>query len=84
MKKHFLILIFCITGLSVLSANQLFPTDKPLVLILLGPPGAGKGTQAVSLSKELEIPHISAGDLFRENIRNKTPLGKKANNHVRV
>jgi adenylate kinase len=44
-------------------------------IILLGAPGAGKGTQAVNLSRMLSIPHISTGDIFRENIRNGTKLG---------
>lgn len=48
------------------------------VVILLGPPGSGKGTQAVRLTKELGIPHISTGDLFRENISKDTELGKRA------
>lgn len=52
------------------------------VIILLGPPGSGKGTQAVRLSKELMKPHISTGDLFRENIRQKTSLGIKAKEYV--
>ena len=41
----------------------------------MGPPGAGKGTQAVNISKTLNIPHISTGDIFRENMKNETPLG---------
>ncbi len=48
------------------------------VVILLGPPGSGKGTQAVRLTKELGIPHISTGDLFRENISKDTALGQRA------
>ncbi|WP_312097220.1 adenylate kinase [Corynebacterium dentalis] len=47
-------------------------------LVLLGPPGAGKGTQAALLSDSLKIPHISTGDLFRANISNGTDLGKQA------
>jgi adenylate kinase len=50
----------------------------PRVVILLGPPGAGKGTQAVRLSSALGLPHVSTGDLFRENMKAGTPLGKKA------
>ncbi|MEM5948521.1 adenylate kinase [Spirochaetia bacterium 38H-sp] len=46
-------------------------------LVFLGPPGAGKGTIAAIVSKDLGIPHISTGDLFREAIKNKTELGKK-------
>ena len=47
-------------------------------IILLGPPGAGKGTQAEVISKKLEIPHISTGDILRESIKNKTSLGEEA------
>jgi adenylate kinase len=45
---------------------------------MLGAPGAGKGTQAAILSKQFKIPHISSGDIFRENIKNQTELGKLA------
>jgi len=44
-------------------------------IVLLGPPGAGKGTQAEAISKMLHLPHISSGDIFRENLKNKTELG---------
>ena len=47
-------------------------------LIILGPPGAGKGTQADSIIKKYHIPHISTGDILRENIKNETDLGKQA------
>lgn len=46
-------------------------------IVILGAPGAGKGTQAVNLSATLKIPHISTGDIFRSNIKAGTPLGKK-------
>ncbi|MBG9348518.1 adenylate kinase [Corynebacterium belfantii] len=51
-------------------------------LVLLGPPGAGKGTQAAILSEKLRIPHISTGDLFRANIGEGTPLGKEAKSYI--
>ena len=51
-------------------------------VILLGPPGAGKGTQATTIVKEYQIPHISTGDIFRENIKNGTELGKKAQEYM--
>jgi adenylate kinase len=47
-------------------------------IVLLGPPGAGKGTQAERLSERLGVPHISTGDMFRENIKNDTELGREA------
>ena len=51
-------------------------------LVLLGPPGAGKGTQAVLLSEKLGVPHISTGDLFRANIGEGTPLGVEAKGYI--
>jgi adenylate kinase len=50
--------------------------------ILLGPPGAGKGTQAETIVKEFSIPHISTGDIFRSNIKEGTSLGKKAKEYM--
>jgi adenylate kinase len=47
-------------------------------IVLLGPPGAGKGTQAVAVSETLGLPHVSSGDIFRENIKSQTQLGKLA------
>ncbi|WP_077075571.1 adenylate kinase [Aedoeadaptatus urinae] len=47
-------------------------------LVILGPPGAGKGTQAASIVDTYQVVHISTGDIFRENIKNATELGKKA------
>lgn len=51
-------------------------------LVLVGPPGAGKGTQAAVLSEQLAVPHISTGDLFRANIGNATPLGQEAKSYL--
>ena len=51
-------------------------------IIMLGAPGAGKGTQAKMLSEKYDIPHISTGDIFRANIKNQTELGKKAKGYM--
>ena len=51
-------------------------------LVLLGPPGAGKGTQASAIVKKYNIPHISTGDIFRANIKEGTDLGKKAKEYM--
>lgn len=51
-------------------------------LVLLGAPGAGKGTQASNLAELLQIPHISTGDIFRANLREQTPLGMKAKSYM--
>ncbi|HEY68469.1 MAG TPA: adenylate kinase [Thermoflexia bacterium] len=53
-----------------------------MYLVLLGPPGAGKGTQAERLEKELHLPHIASGDLFRENLKRKTELGLLAKKYM--
>lgn len=51
-------------------------------IIMLGAPGAGKGTQAKKISDKYQIPHISTGDIFRANIKNGTELGKKAKTYM--
>ncbi|MCT2592267.1 adenylate kinase [Streptomyces sp. N2-109] len=51
-------------------------------IVLVGPPGAGKGTQAAYLAENLSIPHISTGDLFRANISQGTPLGLQAKEYM--
>lgn len=51
-------------------------------IVLLGPPGAGKGTQAEAISEKLHLPHISSGDIFRENLKNKTELGILAAGYI--
>lgn len=51
-------------------------------IVLLGPPGAGKGTQAEAISARLHLPHISSGDIFREHLKNETKLGKLAAEYI--
>lgn len=51
-------------------------------IVLLGPPGVGKGTQADRLENELGLPHIASGDLFRENLGKDTPLGRQAREYM--
>ncbi len=51
-------------------------------IVLLGPPGAGKGTQAEAISSKLHLPHISSGDIFRENLKEQTELGKLAGGYI--
>ncbi|ACB83814.1 adenylate kinase [Natranaerobius thermophilus] len=51
-------------------------------IILMGPPGAGKGTQAEKLSKELDVPHIATGDIFRKAVSEGTELGKEAKSYM--
>ena len=51
-------------------------------LVLFGPPGAGKGTQALYLRDYLDVPHISSGDLFRYHLQQKTRLGIQASEYI--
>lgn len=51
-------------------------------LLIMGPPGAGKGTQAKYIAERFSIPHISTGDIFRENLKNQTPIGLEAKSYM--
>lgn len=76
-------LIGCCLGLGLHAA--IIPPPAPIStmsIILLGPPGSGKGTQAIRLSQALNIPHISTGDLFRDHIKRKTELGQAASSYM--
>ena len=53
-----------------------------MYIVMLGPPGAGKGTQAKKLAQHLDLVHVSTGDLFRENLKNETPLGQLAQQYM--
>ncbi len=55
---------------------------NPLYVVMLGAPGAGKGTQARLLSEALGVPQVSSGDIFRENLKNQTPLGLLAKQYM--
>lgn len=81
MQRYILILLTLILSATILYAK----TDEKSgqqVIILFGPPASGKGTQAVRLAKAIHLPHISTGDLFRENISKNTPLGQKAKSYI--
>ncbi len=83
MRKHWVGLMYMV-GLLFSNPTSAIACaeNRPLVIILMGPPGSGKGTHAGPLSQQLHLPHISTGDLFRENIRSMTPLGVVAKNHM--
>lgn len=53
-----------------------------MYFVLLGPPGAGKGTQAARIEAKYQIPHVATGDIFRREIKNETALGKKAKSYI--
>lgn len=78
MQLVYLLTLALLIPFAFLSAE----TIRPQVVIFLGPPASGKGTQASRLADELKVPHISTGDLFRENIRQNTDLGKKAKSYM--
>lgn len=62
---------------------SLAPTAaEPVNLVFVGPPGAGKGTQAEMLEKQLRIPHISTGSMLRQNVKDRTELGLKAQSYM--
>ncbi len=55
-----------------------------MIILLMGAPGVGKGTQSAVLARELKIPHISMGDILRENVKNQTPIGVKAETFMKM
>ncbi|NGX49490.1 MAG: adenylate kinase [Candidatus Anoxychlamydiales bacterium] len=78
MKNILLLFGLAVVLLIGLTTYRNSKKEKPLVVIMMGTPGTGKGTHSSELSKALKIPHISTGDLFRENIKNETELGRAA------
>lgn len=73
MIKYLLTLLFLMANLQATQTQ---------VIILLGPPGSGKGSQASIIKEKLDVAHISTGDLLRENIKQKTELGKQAKGYM--
>ena len=76
--KKFLITL----SLLLVCGYTLFAMQPKNVIILLGPPGAGKGTQAIHISEDHNLPQISTGNLFRENLRASTPVGQRAKSYM--
>lgn len=74
MQTYFICLLILFLPLTLLAEKM---TAGKQVVIVLGAPASGKGTQSLRLAEALKIPHISTGDLFRENIANQTPIGKQ-------
>lgn len=60
-----------------------FPFDSLKIVFVLGGPGSGKGTQCTEIAKKFGLAHISTGDILREEVRNKTMVGKKAEELIR-
>lgn len=80
MKLLLSVIFSFIFSTAMIAANS--PMTQQQIIILLGAPASGKGTQAKFIVSQLQIPHISTGDLFRENIKNKTQLGQDAKHYI--
>lgn len=80
--KIFLASFLAVCIYQLLLVGDIEMKNKKLIVIMLGPPGSGKGTQTKLLSEDLAIPQISTGDLFRFNMKENTPLGLKAKGFV--
>lgn len=81
MQCYILAFLIPFASFSMLNAS-LNENKEQNVIILFGPPASGKGTQAARIADTTHLPHISTGDLFRENIRDNTPLGRKAKEYI--
>lgn len=80
MRKVLFLFLLLFVPFTLLAMSK---ADKPkTVVVLLGAPGAGKGTQATAISETFQLPHISTGDLFRDNIRRHTEIGKKVKSYI--
>lgn len=76
MQFYMFCLLAVLLPLALFAIN--FSSSEQNVIILLGPPASGKGTQAIELAKKLSLAHISTGDILRTNIQENTPLGAEA------
>lgn len=81
--------VFCTSLLILLFLSLVFLKEgseesaaRPKVFVIMGAPGAGKGSQAMRLAEEWQIPHVSTGDLFRDNLRQNTCLGKQVREYI--
>lgn len=77
-----LIISLILLSLIVGSFLLLFRSNKPKVIVMLGAPGSGKGTQSILLSEKFSIPQISTGDLFRDHLKRDSALGKKVKGYM--
>lgn len=82
MKSFVLLVLFALMCVPLQASSGKKNMEHQTVLILLGAPGAGKGTQAVRMSEQYGIPQIATGDLFRENLRLNTLIGQKAKSYM--
>ena len=82
MKFFVLLALVSLFSFSLFAMGHKTIADQKVIFVMLGAPGAGKGTQAIRLSDIYKIPQISSGDLLRENIRNNTPLGQKVKSYM--
>jgi len=76
------LLMLAVTEWALVSGLEAAKGRILMYLVLLGPPGSGKGTQAERLKEQLRLPHVASGDLFRENIGNETELGLLAEGYI--
>lgn len=82
MKSFVILLLLALMCVPLSASSGIKNMEHQTVLILLGAPGAGKGTQAVRMSEQYDIPQIATGDLFRENLKLNTPIGQKAKSYM--
>ncbi len=75
-------LLFLLLGYFCMNSTLNAATDAPQVVIMMGPPGSGKGTQAIRIAADLKLPHISTGDILRMHLKNRTDIGQMIRNYL--